>query len=201
MAIDDDDERQLELLRELGLEHLAGKPAELQKELAKRIAARDKLVEEYERSKGGGAKGPPPPSKTPRPAAPPVKFARPSSAPTRPRLKSSTLLFVTKAGGPCRACRHANQGTVDFREGRVRCWKDDQPKTADQRCDVSVKAPRHLRDDPPSGWATYFLFEPFDGKNGTWGVGEDYRVVSEDADHEVQISVQSHLKVIPGKDL
>lgn len=198
MAIDDDDERQLELLRELGLLHLAGQPEALKKALAQRIAARDQLVEAYERSKD------PRPSPTPPPRRGPAPTPTPGPAkarPGRPRIKSSTLLFVTKAGGPCRACRHANQETVDFREGRVRCERDGAAKSMEQRCDVSIKAPRHLKDDPPSGWASYFFFEPYDGKNGTWGVGEDYRVVSEDADHEVQKSVQAHLKFIPGKDL
>ncbi|UCC73052.1 MAG: hypothetical protein JSV86_00365 [Gemmatimonadota bacterium] len=108
--------------------------------------------------------------------------------------KSSTLCIASRSPGRCTTCRHANQDTVDFTEGRICCGWDGKPKAADQTCDVAVQIPR---DVGGKGTDRYFVFEPYDGGNGTWGKLEDTRILAEDASPELRHALQADTPYIP----
>ncbi len=82
------------------------------------------------------------------------------------------LCHATRAPGTCGTCRHSNQGTEDFTEGMVACQLGSGGLTVATRCQVDFKPPD--RDVP------YFMYEPYDGENGTWG--------SEDTTIEVTVT-------------
>ena len=96
-----------------------------------------------------------------------------------------TLLTGSHRAGPCATCRHANQGTVDFAEGHLFCEIDKQPKRRDQTCDVVRNLPLALPFDPEA-LRPYYLYERFDGENGTYTQLQDIALVAEDASPELQ---------------
>lgn len=110
--------------------------------------------------------------------------------------KSSTLCVATRTPGACGGCRHANQGTADFAEGRVFCGYKKALVSAEQTCDAGLPLPRSA-STPVAEFQRYFLFEPFDGHNGTYGVAEDLRILAEDADADLRAALQADRAVIP----
>ncbi|MEM6989344.1 MAG: hypothetical protein AAF721_02565 [Myxococcota bacterium] len=110
--------------------------------------------------------------------------------------KSSTLLIATTTSGPCRECRHANQGTVDFSEGILFCWFAKASKRATQQCDVAIPLFRSISAEGAP--RSYYIFEPFRGDNGTYGVSEDLRILAEDADPRLRASLRADEPLIPG---
>lgn len=60
--------------------------------------------------------------------------------------------------GPCRACRHANQETVDLQFEQLLACQFAFARPYDGRCDLVV----------PSKSSDTFRFEPYDGSNCTW---------------------------------
>jgi hypothetical protein len=71
-----------------------------------------------------------------------------------------SLARLSPVPGPCRACRHANQGTFDLeQEGLLACSLAGSRLGRPPRCDVELEV------DGARG----FAFEPWDGGNGTWG--------------------------------
>ena len=117
----------------------------------------------------------------------------------KPKRKSSTLVVASQTPGRCKECRHSNQGTVDFAEGKLLCWIAKTPKRAEQECDVTLPLPSRLGQDPAT-FQTYYLFEPFDGENGTHGVSQDLRILAEDADDGLKKSLAADRPSI-GTDL
>ena len=105
-------------------------------------------------------------------------------------MKSSTLVVATKRAGACAACRHTNQGTVDFSEGLLFCAIAKRPKPSSQECDVTVPLGR-TKSTPLAAFERYFMFEPYDGDNGTFDRAEDLRIVAEDADDELRASLKA----------
>lgn len=108
-------------------------------------------------------------------------------------MKSNTLLTVSRTAGKCGECRHANQGTVDFSEGLVFCQRGGGRRTRDSECTERIPA----MATPGGALAVYFLFEPFDGSNGTWGALQDARVLAEDADVQMRSDLRADTPVIP----
>jgi hypothetical protein len=109
--------------------------------------------------------------------------------------KTSTLITGTRSPGTCATCRHSNQETVDFREGHLFCWMDRQTKGDAQRCDVIRPLPKSTRD-AVEAWTPYYLYEPYDGKNGTYDRTQDLRIVAEDADDDIRRSLRADIPVI-----
>lgn len=110
--------------------------------------------------------------------------------------KSSTLLVVARTPGACAECRHANQGTIDYAEGKLRCGLRRKTKRLGQQCDERMPAPR--RPGQRVGhWSLYYFFSPFDGHNGTYGSVEDTRILAEDADDQLRTSQQADRPFIP----
>src|SRR5262245_36409719 len=111
------------------------------------------------------------------------------------RLKSDTLLVVSLRPGTCGTCRHANQGTTDFKEGIVFCQLADGGRAPDSVCDqqrMALPAP-----GPASTARTYFCYERFDGTNGTWRHLENTRVLACDADPEMRELLDAARPYIP----
>ena len=109
------------------------------------------------------------------------------------RIKSSTLCIVTRQPGACGDCRHANQGTADFRENHVFCQWDRRPRRTELRCDVS----RMLSPSQTGADAEYFMFETFDGTNCTWHRVQDSRILAEDADAARRREMQADQPFLP----
>jgi hypothetical protein len=187
---DDDDMRAAEQLRSLGLLHLRDKPEELKKALARLVEERKRFekAEELERQKirERFLKGEPPPA----PKAPP-----PPTTTKAPAKKTSTLYVTTRSPGTCATCRHANQGTADFDEGRVLCWVDKRTKQITQTCDVTMALPR-TSGQPVAAWSTYHLYQPYDGENGTYEKSTDTRILAEDADAKLRAAQRADEPVI-----
>lgn len=110
--------------------------------------------------------------------------------------KSSTLVIATKSPGDCKRCRHANQGTVDFGEGRLFCWIVKATKKSDQTCDVTVD----LRSTQGGPTSTYHLFEGFDGDNATFDRSRDLRILAEDADAGMRRELHADRPFIPADE-
>ncbi len=127
----------------------------------------------------------------------PPRKKRPTPRTPEPprRKKSSTLVIATKTPGPCTACRHANQGTVDFAEGKLFCWFAKATKTATQQCDVTLPLRKSTKSTEVE---TYYLFERYDGDNGTFAESEDLRILAEDADEDLRRSLHADRPFIPG---
>lgn len=69
---------------------------------------------------------------------------------------------ITPQAGPCKKCRHANQGTQDMKSGYVACrFKGGVMR--DAVCDLAIQKRE-------TGETVGYCFEEFDGKNGTWGI-------------------------------
>ncbi len=111
-------------------------------------------------------------------------------------VKSSTLVIATKSPGRCEQCRHANQGTVDIAEGKAFCWFAKTPKKASQRCDVTLPLRTSIAS---SSVDRYYLFEAYDGDNGTFDKSEDLRILAEDADASLRQSLEADRPFIPGE--
>lgn len=122
---------------------------------------------------------------------------RPMPRATAPlRKKSSTLVIATRTPGKCTECRHSNQGTVDFEEGKLFCGFAKEPKTATQTCDVTLPLRAQLDSNAVE---TYYLYEPYDGDNGTFAKTEDLRILAEDADEGLRRSLHAHRPFIEGE--
>jgi hypothetical protein len=111
------------------------------------------------------------------------------------KKKTSTLILATKTPGTCAECRHSNQGTADFAEGHAFCWMDKNPKRREQTCDVVRPLPKSA-SDPVAKWSPYFLYEPYDGENGTYDRATDLRIIAEDADEPLKRSLRANVPVI-----
>lgn len=79
------------------------------------------------------------------------------------------MTIIAKASlstGKCKDCRHSNinNGTSDAKEGLLACYFA-MSKSNEQECDDKVANPESNEE--------YFLFEPFNGKNATWGSKEE----------------------------
>lgn len=88
--------------------------------------------------------------------------------------KSLTYLLASSTAGRCSDCRHSNQETVDFNEGHIFCELDSSGKKTQQTCTVERDL---FVTDEHGGTRRYFLFEPYDGANGTFGRLENRRIV------------------------
>lgn len=108
--------------------------------------------------------------------------------------KTSTLVIGTKSQGGCETCRHANQGTADFAEGHAFCWIDKHTKQRAQRCDVELRLPKSSKE-PVARWEAYFMYEAFDGANGTYDRATDLRMLAEDAEPALQHTLRAHVPV------
>lgn len=113
-------------------------------------------------------------------------------------MKPEYVFVLSRTAGPCRLCRHANQGTVDLAEGHLFCGQIAQPKSRDDTCTVTVPAPRRT-GEPVEAWASYFLFERFDGENLVeyGGGGYNAKVFPEDADGERAEALLAALRALP----
>ncbi len=109
-------------------------------------------------------------------------------------VKSNTLLIVSRRPGRCGQCRHANQGTVDFREGRVFCQMGGDRRFAESECDQQTPAMPVYQGDLVPG---YFMYEPFTGANGTWCNIQDRRLLAEDADERMRQYMRIEQPFIP----
>ncbi|MCC6809995.1 MAG: hypothetical protein IT381_21375 [Deltaproteobacteria bacterium] len=69
---------------------------------------------------------------------------------------------ASREPGVCFACRHANQNTEDYEKEYVFCQFQPGKREWKSPCDMTLT----LEDGK-----TAYLYEPFDGKNGTWGSG------------------------------
>ena len=67
----------------------------------------------------------------------------------------------------------------------------------DQACDVALPLTAKIGD--PGAASTYFLFERFDGDNGTYDVSEDLRIIAEDADDGLRKSLRADEPFLPGE--
>ena len=95
-------------------------------------------------------------------------------------MKTLTTITATRRPGRCARCRHANQGTRDFEEGRVLCGIDGQRKSGADKCSVRRLLPNRL-PIVVDEMRAYWLYAPWTGSNGTFGKLEDLRIVAEDA--------------------
>lgn len=187
MVSDDEEYRELLRLKQLGLEHLAGKPAELAQALRALTDTRARSEEEGERERmailrrraaaADGATAPPPPR-----------------VEGQPLHKTSTLVTATRTPGTCTTCRHSNQGTADYEEGSLFCWMAKSPRGESHRCDVTRHLPRRPTDDP-STWSEYHLYEAYDGANCTYERSTDLRMMAEDADEKIKESLRAHIPI------
>jgi hypothetical protein len=111
-------------------------------------------------------------------------------------VKSSTLCIASKEPGVCGKCRHSNQGTVDFAEGHVFCSWISGARHPAYVCDVRLPLPRGqgLAPEP------YYLYEPYDGTNGTWGRRQDTRLLAPDASPELRAQLQADVPFIPADE-
>ena len=112
------------------------------------------------------------------------------------RRKSSTLLTLTRTPGNCGECRHANQGTVDFGEGKLFCAVRYRTKRREQPCDEQMPLPRRAFQ-PIAEFTLYHLFERYDGTNCTYDRLQDTRMLAEDADAELREQLQADRPFIP----
>jgi hypothetical protein len=69
------------------------------------------------------------------------------------------LVHATTKPGVCFACRHANQDTEDYANQYVFCQFQPGKREWKSPCDMSLEVDGR----------TVFLYEPFNGKNSTWG--------------------------------
>jgi hypothetical protein len=109
-------------------------------------------------------------------------------------VKSSTLCVASKEPGVCGHCRHANQGTADFAEKHVFCGWVSGARHPNYTCDVKRHLPRESSAD--GNFAEYFLYEPYDGTNGTWGRRQDTRLLAPDASAELRKALQADIPFI-----
>ena len=111
-------------------------------------------------------------------------------------VKSSTLCIASREPGVCGKCRHSNQGTVDFGEGHVFCSWVPGARHPAYSCDLQLPLPR----DPGGPSSPYYLFEPFDGSNCTWGRRQDSRLLAPDAGPELRAALQADIPFIPADE-
>lgn len=112
------------------------------------------------------------------------------------RVKSDTLLTLSRAPGPCIACRHANQGTADLAEGHLFCQISAAWGPAPARRDATCT--RRVPDDPSFLHLRGLWFhEPFTGANGTWDRLEDSRLLPPDASPELRAQMRADEPYIP----
>lgn len=71
---------------------------------------------------------------------------------------------------------------------------DRRAKQRDQRCDVERPLPKRA-SDPIARWELYFLYEPFDGANGTYDRATDLRMLAFDADDSLKRALRSEVAV------
>jgi hypothetical protein len=127
-------------------------------------------------------------------ASPPPSVAIPvlatnapaNSAPNAPLPPAAPLavepehIFVaSKSPGPCAECRHANQGTADFAEGRLFCGRIPGDRTRASMCDAIVPLPRYA-GQPYETWGRYYLFECYNGVNAVTEAPFNATVLAED---------------------
>jgi len=112
------------------------------------------------------------------------------------RVKSDTLLTLSREPGPCRTCRHANQGTVDLAEGHLFCEVAPRhgpaPVGRDATCTQRLpddESLRHLRG--------LWFYEPFTSANGTWGRLQDTRLLPPAASPELRAQMRADRPYIP----
>ena len=108
-------------------------------------------------------------------------------------VKSDTLLTLSRAPGLCGTCRHANRGTVDFQEGHVFCELGGAARHVNFPCDQQVPLTRAVAAAPE----TYYCYEAFDGRNGTWGRLQDARMLAQDADEEMRRALRADIPFVP----
>jgi hypothetical protein len=111
-------------------------------------------------------------------------------------VKSNALGIASIEPGVCGQCRHSNQGTVDFAEGHVFCSWTSGARHRNYGCDVRMSLPR----DRTSGWTEYYLFEPFDTTNGTWGRLQDSRLLAPAASPQQRAALQADVPFIPADE-
>ena len=114
--------------------------------------------------------------------------------PRRLPKKSSTLCIPSATPGRCGECRHANQATADAAEGHVFCSWGGGARTPSARCDLVVSLPLDIAAS--AAFASYFLYEPYTGRNGTWGRREDTRLLAPDASLALRASLRADQPLI-----
>ena len=57
-------------------------------------------------------------------------------------------------------------------------------------------APTSSPIGPPETWKQYYLFEHFDGANGTYGLIADFRILAPDADAALRAMQQADVPII-----
>ncbi len=113
------------------------------------------------------------------------------------REKSSTLCVASATAGRCGGCRHSNQGTADAAEGHVFCSWGGGARTPSTPCDREITLPLDISADAP--FAPYFLYESYDGRNGTWGRREDTRLLAPDASPALRASLRADEPFLPAE--
>ncbi|MBL8683285.1 MAG: hypothetical protein JNK05_29225 [Myxococcales bacterium] len=103
-----------------------------------------------------------------------------AASPASPRVVKPEYVFVaSKSPGPCAECRHANQETADFAEGRLVCGRSPGARSRASICDVIVSLPRYA-GEPYATWGTYYMFERYDGDNAVDAAPFNATVLAED---------------------
>ncbi len=107
----------------------------------------------------------------------PIAAAPPAPPPVV--VKPEYVFVASKSPGPCAECRHANQGTADFAEGRLFCGRSAGDRTRASMCDVIVPLPRYA-GETYNTWGRYYLFERYNGSNAVATAPFNATVLAED---------------------
>ena len=107
-------------------------------------------------------------------------------------VRDNVLCVAAVEPGECRNCRHANQGTADFAEGHVFCRWDDRPRRRATLCNATMDLPRTMGGAAERA----YLYERFDGGNGTFAKSIDVRVIAADCDLEIKKAARWNEPVI-----